>query len=85
MRPGAIFLLFNCRRPAFNEILTIGPPPAAGRMVISSSPKFNIFEKNLLQFYGSYIIISLVKRIYPSKIFFTKPLINYLYSPRDSR
>ena len=26
-------------------------------------------------------IITLVKRIYPSKIFFTQPLINYLYSP----
>ena len=36
---------------------------------------------SVLHFFDAGIIIFLVKRIYPSIIFFTNPLFNYLYSP----
>ena len=41
----------------------------------------SINHEMLLLFSWNYIIIFLVKRIYPSKIFLHNPLFNYLYSP----
>ena len=40
---------------------------------------------SVLHFFDTGIIIFLVKRIYPSIIFFTNPLFNYLYSPERPR